>query len=282
MLVDKHSDNNKEGHDPSRRRFIKNTGMVAGGVVGGSLLGGFLTDQFISKPETQTGSDKQNQTNFQEARQFFTRLEDFHVLAAATERIFPKDKNGPGAIELGVPYYIDKQMAGQWGRNARDYRHAPFLKFKQVESMKGKEEEKHPTNPPFLVNKPETELQRHQSRLTRGEIFIEGLRKLNMESKKRFEKTFDKAEKDQQIELLQDMESGKIQLVGVAGENFFTLLRRMTLEGAYCDPLYGGNKNMDGWKMKEFPGAQASYANIIEKEDFVKIKPISLTNYQGH
>ncbi|MUV36461.1 hypothetical protein JNUCC1_00263 [Lentibacillus sp. JNUCC-1] len=26
----------------SRRRFIKNTGMVAGGVVGGSLLGGSL------------------------------------------------------------------------------------------------------------------------------------------------------------------------------------------------------------------------------------------------
>ena len=26
--------------DPSRRKFLKNTGLVAGGVVGGSLLGG--------------------------------------------------------------------------------------------------------------------------------------------------------------------------------------------------------------------------------------------------
>lgn len=290
-MTDKHSDkdkspkdntngNSEEKYDPSRRRFMKNTGMIAGGVVGGSLLGGLLTNQYTTEPETQ--SKKENTTNFQEARQFFSRLEDFHVLEAATEQIFPKDDSGPGAIELGVPYFIDKQLNGSWGMNAKDYRHAPFLKFDQVESMKGKDEDKYPTNPPFLGNKPNTELQRHQSRLTRGEIFIEGLRKMNQISQKRFKKPFYEIDEDQQIEILQDFESGKVKMTGVAAENFFILLRRMTLEGAFADPLYGGNRNMAGWKMKEYPGPQPSYANIIEKDEFVKMKPISLNNYQGH
>lgn len=293
MVTDKFSDKDKqnkstssnkseESQDVSRRRFIKNTGMVAGGVVGGSLLGGLLTNQFTDDQDTKTTSDKDKATNFQEARQFFNRLEDFAVLQAATERIFPKDDNGPGAIELGVPYFIDKQLAGPWGLNARDYRQGPFLKYDQVENLKGKQTDNYPPNQTFQENKIETELQRHQSILTRGEIFLEGLRKMSKTSQKKFKKTFDKAEEDQQIEILQEFENGKVKLPGVAAQNFFILLRQMTLEGAYADPLYGGNKNMEGWKMKEYPGPQPSYTNIIEKEDFVKMEPISLNDYQGH
>src|SRR5699024_1867913 len=81
-MADNHNDENqKDGL--SRRRFIKNTGMVAGGVVGGSLLGGVLTNQFQTQPETQTKSGKTN-TNLQEARMFFSRKEDFNILEAAT------------------------------------------------------------------------------------------------------------------------------------------------------------------------------------------------------
>lgn len=38
---------------------------------------------------------------------------------------------------------------------------------------------------------------------------------------------------------------------------------------------------MQGWKMKEYPGAQASYSAVIEQDEFVKLEPISLTDYQG-
>ncbi|GAB4073728.1 gluconate 2-dehydrogenase subunit 3 family protein [Barrientosiimonas marina] len=294
-MTDKYSDDDKrqssdknpdaaksEGHDPTRRKFLKNTGIAAGGVVGGSLLGGFLTDQFTSETDEKATDNKQSQTDYPKARQFFMRLADFHVLAAASERILPKDDNGPGAVELHVPYYIDKQLAGQWGKNASDYRQGPFAEFKQVESMKGKKEESQPTNPPYVFNKTETDLQRHQSRMTRGEIMIDGLRKMDQESQQRFDTTFDEANEDQQTKILQDMQSGDIQMSGVAAQNFFVLLRTMTLEGAFSDPLYGGNRDMEGWKMKEFPGAQTSYKNIIEKDEFVNMKPVSLTTYQNH
>ena len=40
-----------EEHDDlsqSRRKFLKNTGVFAGGVLGGSVLGGLLTNQFMT------------------------------------------------------------------------------------------------------------------------------------------------------------------------------------------------------------------------------------------
>ena len=50
-------------------------------------------------------------------------------------------------------------------------------------------------------------------------------------------------------------EAGEVKMELVNSAVFFGLLRTLTLQGCFSDPLYGGNKNMAGWKMKEFPGA---------------------------
>jgi gluconate 2-dehydrogenase gamma chain len=39
---------------------------------------------------------------------------------------------------------------------------------------------------------------------------------------------------------------------------FFTRVRRLTLEGMFCDPSYGGNKNFAGWDLIRYPGARLS------------------------
>lgn len=244
--------NNEQAPDNSRRRFMKNSGLVVGGVAGGSLLGGLLTNQFKSD-NSAPAKTEEKRVEHAEARLFFERYEDFVVLEQATERILPEGPSGPGAIELGVPYFIDKQMGGIWGINGTDYRQGPFTI----------------ADPPV-----------DQSTLTRGQIMVVGLRKMSEESQKRFDVTFDKATEDQQIEIMQDFEASKIKLRGVSSAGFFGLLRELTMEGAYSDPLYGGNRNMAGWKMQEFPGAVPSYADVIETEEFVKKAPISLTNYQ--
>ncbi len=244
--------NKEQAPDNSRRRFMKNSGLVVGGVAGGSLLGGLLTNQFKSDKSAPVKTEDKK-VEFAEARLFFERYEDFVVLEQATERILPEGPSGPGAIELGVPYFIDKQMGGIWGINGTDYRQGPFTVV----------------DPPV-----------DQSTLNRGQIMVVGLRKMSEESKKRFDVTFDKATEEQQIEIMQDFESSKIKLRGVSSAGFFGLLRELTMEGAYSDPLYGGNRNMAGWEMQEFPGAVPSYADIIESEEFVKKAPISLTNYQ--
>ena len=56
---------------------------------------------------------------------FFTEAEAA-IIAAAASRIFPSDDAGPGAREAGVVIYIDRQLAGPWGRDAHRYTHEPF------------------------------------------------------------------------------------------------------------------------------------------------------------
>ncbi len=56
---------------------------------------------------------------------FFSEEETL-IVAAAASRIFPSDEAGPGAQEAGVAVYIDRQLAGPWGRDRHRYTHGPF------------------------------------------------------------------------------------------------------------------------------------------------------------
>jgi gluconate 2-dehydrogenase gamma chain len=56
---------------------------------------------------------------------FFMQSEALAVAAAAS-RIFPTDESGPGANEAGVVIYIDRQLAGPWGRDRYRYTKPPF------------------------------------------------------------------------------------------------------------------------------------------------------------
>jgi len=48
------------------------------------------------------------------------------LVAAAAARIFPNDDTGPGAREAGVVIYIDRQLAGPYGRDRYRYTQGPF------------------------------------------------------------------------------------------------------------------------------------------------------------
>lgn len=276
MADDKNKKNEKL--DLNRRKFIKNTGIFAGGIIGGSLLGGLLTNQFVSPPKEQ--DSKIDQTELFDARVFFDRKEDFAVLSAATERLFPEDKHGPGAIELAIPYFIDKQLNGAWGMNAHEYMEGPFPVTPYVREYENKDI-KQSKQGPNAETLPGISGARYQSRLNRGEIFIRGLRTMEEESQKRFNETFEKLEGEQQDEILKAFEKGEVAMPGVSSKTFFNLLFQMTIEGAYSDPVYGGNKHMLGWKMIEYPGPRMAYIDDIEAEEFILMEPESLKNYQS-
>ena len=57
---------------------------------------------------------------------FFTEAEA-RIVAAACERIFPADGSGPGATAAGVVVYIDRQLAGPYGRDKYRYTKGPFV-----------------------------------------------------------------------------------------------------------------------------------------------------------
>ena len=278
-MADKLTDTN-EKKDMTRRTFLKNSGLVAGGVVGGSLFGGLLTNQFQKKPGTQN-TNTHISGGLQEARVFINRAEDFDILSAATERIFPKDDLGPGAIELGVPFFIDKQLASEWGTNSKEYMKGPFAT--NIPSIGNhnntKDQNKGGPNAETQVPIPTP---RYQSILTRSEIFTLGLRKIDQVSQKDFGARFVDLDPDKQDEVLRMFDEDKVEMKGIGSANFFHLLQQTTIEGVYADPVYGGNKDMMGWRMKEYPGPRMSYLDTIENEEFIKMEPESLRDYQGH
>ncbi|WP_426455010.1 gluconate 2-dehydrogenase subunit 3 family protein [Paenibacillus sp. S-38] len=236
----------------SRRNFIKNTGFVLGGAVLGGAIGTFMkkTPAQTVVPPAAAAEPK----NFNRALMFFTP-EQYAITEAAVERIFPADESGPGAKELGVAFFIDHQLAGEYGFNARDYMSPPFYAGEKVQG--------------------------YQGRLKRREMYEIGLRELENYSQAQFQTGFVQLTDEQKDKVLKAFETDEAKLTTISASGFFKALRSNTLEGAYSDPLYGGNTDMKGWQMRNFPGAQMSYATVIDK-DFTKIPPQSLQEHMTH
>lgn len=240
----------------SRRDFLKTSGVATGALIGGGLIGGLIGSNVGGNGSTSTTAPpaatdgEQGGAGGALGLQFFKNDAEFQILAQATERIFPEDDLGPGAIGLNVPYFIDRQLAGAYGENSKEYMQPPFY---EGESTQG-----------------------YQSRLKRNEMFRQGLQLMQSEAQSRFNANFVDLEGAQKDEILTAFQEDEIKMKGVSSLFFFRLLRQATLEGAYADPIYSGNANMEGWKMKGFPGHQPAYINEIESEEFQEIEPHSL------
>lgn len=95
-----------------RRHFLTLTVSSAGGLLV-YTLGGLPTPGAAQ------------QTTVRVPLRFLTEEEAMDV-GAATSRIFPRDESGPGAQEAGVVIFIDRQLAGPYGRDAHRYTQGPF------------------------------------------------------------------------------------------------------------------------------------------------------------
>lgn len=96
-----------------RREFL----VLPAKSMGGLLLYTLAREPF--RVEAQEGT-------VQVPLSFFTATEA-RVVSAASERIFPADDSGPGATEAGVVIYIDRQLAGPYGRDKYRYTKGPWV-----------------------------------------------------------------------------------------------------------------------------------------------------------
>jgi gluconate 2-dehydrogenase gamma chain len=187
----------------------------------------------------------------------FFNAAEARFVEAACERLIPADEAGPGALGAGVPNYLDKQLAGAWGAGERLYRNGPW--------------------------QPGTPSQGYQLPFTPAELFHAALRAIIRDLEKRGAAFADLAP-DAQDEYLRSLETGTSELDGVPAAVFFDMLLRMTVEGFFSDPVYGGNRNMVAWRMIGFPGAYADYYEAIDRHG-VKFErePMSLAeDGRGH
>jgi gluconate 2-dehydrogenase gamma chain len=65
---------------------------------------------------------------------------------------------------------------------------------------------------------------------------------------------------------------------------FFRMLRIHTIEGMFCDPLHGGNRDLIGWQLIGYPGPRMSYLEEIDTNygKAWRTKPMSLEQIVGH
>ncbi len=177
---------------------------------------------------------------------FFTADEAAFIEAAAA-RLIPADDIGPGALEADVPTYIDRQLAGAWGAGAQLYRSGPWT-----------------TTAPEMG---------YQLPFTPAELFRKALRALTDDLHKTSRGGLAALPTNEQDAYLTALEKTPRDLGGIPSDIFFASLLEMTVEGFFCDPVYGGNKDMVGWRLIGFPGAYANYYALVDQHGIAFNRP---------
>jgi len=102
-------------------------------------LGGLLLYTLAGEPVRLLAQEKdQENGKIRIPLLFFTEAEA-HMVQAACARIFPSDESGPGATEANVIVYIDRQLAGPWGKDKYRYTKGPWVESVPEHGYQGKE-----------------------------------------------------------------------------------------------------------------------------------------------
>jgi gluconate 2-dehydrogenase gamma chain len=183
---------------------------------------------------------------------FFT-AEEATLVEAAVDRLIPPDDRGPGGKDAGCAVFIDRQLAGPYGGSAGLYMKPPFM--------------------------PGAATQGYQMPDTPAARYRAGLKALADYVKTTFSgKSFPELAAADKDKVLAGLEKGSIELKAVSGPEFFALVLQNTMEGFFADPIYGGNREMVGWKLIGFPGARYDYRDWVERHnEAYPLPPVSIT-----
>ena len=91
--------------------------------------------------------------------------------------------------------------------------------------------------------------------------FLEGLAGIDTLARSTHNAAFADLTSTQRDELLTAMDTGTATNL----RPFFNRVRRLTLEGMFCDPYYGGNRNFAGWDLIRYPGPRLAVAPEDQK-----------------
>ena len=178
--------------------------------------------------------------------QFFTP-EEGTLMEAVADRIIPPDPPGSanpiaGGKDAGCAIYIDRQLSGPYGASIGLY-----------------------MAPPFMEGSPE---QGDQSPLTPAARYRQALAAMDAHVRAaNAGKRFHELSPDAQDALLAQMEQGHVQLGSQPSAKVFKFLVTDVKQGFFADPIYGGNKDMAGWRMIGFPGARYDYSDWISRHN---------------
>jgi gluconate 2-dehydrogenase gamma chain len=183
---------------------------------------------------------------------FFT-ADEGRAMDAITDCVIPPDPETPGGKDSGCAVFIDRQLAGAYGRQDGLY-----------------------VRPPFQTG---TKSQGPQSEGGPARQYREALAALDRACKSKYAgKAFADLVAADKDTVLKDLESGNLKLDGADGKAFFEQAVKDIQMGFFADPIYGGNRDMVAWKMIGYPGARYNYLDWVNRHnERFPLAPVSMT-----
>lgn len=174
------------------------------------------------------------------------------AVEALADRIIPADPQTPGGKDAGCAVFVDRQLAGPYGRDEGFYREGPFKKG--------------------------SEHQGPQSGATIAETYRKALAALDRHCRSKLGgKPFAELSDGDKDSVLHDIENEKLKFDETDAKKFFEQIIKDVQQGFFADPLYGGNRDMVAWEMIGFPGARYNYLDWIERHnERYPLPPVSI------
>lgn len=227
-----------------RRKFLK------------GALGAIPLTAFVSTPFDALQARANETAEYTYNPRYFTDSE-WRFIEAAVDRLIPGNEDGPGAIDLHVPEFIDRQMDTDYGFGGRWYLQGPY--FPESDFTLG-----------------------YQMRFSPRDLYRVAIPELNDACRSLHGNDFADLEPSVQDQVLAALEKNELQLRSVKSNEFFIQLLANTKEGYFADPMYGGNYAMGSWKMIGFPGARADFTDWMKKPGTpYPLGPVSILGEKG-
>jgi gluconate 2-dehydrogenase gamma chain len=217
-----------------RRDFLK--GAVVGGAAAATATTGINSPQSAQAQQPTAPPAAASVAPGYE----FLNLEEAAFVEALVDHMVPADELTPKGTDIGINVYIDRALAGGWGKGDRLY-------------MQG----------PWKLGVPS---QGYQLPLTPAQLYRAGVEATNAHCRKAHGKPFDGLTEQQREEVLLALSTGKLSFEnGPPASVFWTTLYQSVMQGMFSDPIHGGNRNKAGWRLIGFPGVVAVHRENVEK-----------------
>jgi len=249
---------NEDDKTVARRNFLRTSlSLIPVVSLSGGVLASSAPGALTSPAQSDSATASENPQDTSPYQPTFFNTHEWAFLLAACDRLIPSDDIGPGALESGVPEFIDRHMKTPYASGDIWYRQGPFIE----------------ATPEFG----------YQGRLALKDILRVGIAAIDNHCQTVTDgKRFSELSADEQIALLKEAESGKLELSDISSKLFFSQLLAEVRNGYFSDPVHGGNKNMGAWKMIGYPGMRADYLDWVGVRDRAyPLPPVDLSGKRG-
>jgi gluconate 2-dehydrogenase gamma chain len=216
--------------DTGRRNFLLQAGVagvasVASAVPAASAKVGAAAANPAAGPTANTAADTYHSLGPDEAA----------FIEALVNVMCPADELSPSGVDCGLAIYIDRQLAGPYGKGDGRYQRGPYRHGK----------------PQFGLQLP----------LTPEQFCKAGIAAVDAACVRDRGAPFAALKVAEADAVLVDIADGLITDASLSLTSWFNdILYPLFVEACFADPMYGGNRNAVFWKMIGYPGLPANHA----------------------